>query len=250
MEDFSGKLLRALSTCRSFSPEDALEIIKGMDSKSREKAIEDIFACSDKDTLSIKANADALLRYLEASQYDDDSALIGFCRSIALSAGTALSARKIIEKESKRMERENEEKLRRMERSYTAIFALFTVIVFALAGGLILSLAGMRASYAYGSIEDLRTALLIIGAFFLTVLSIIIKLLSTLVPPMKEKEKRTIPARILSAIKQPITIAMLFLILGLVSGDASIKDSSVSSSRMQSALSNVIPIAEDVIIDL
>ena len=67
---------------------------------------------------------------------------------------------------------------------------------------------------------------------------------------MKEKEKRTIPARILSAIKQPITIAMLFLILGLVSGDASIKDSSVSSSRMQSALSNVIPIAEDVIIDL
>ena len=148
------------------------------------------------------------------------------------------------------MERENEEKLRRMERSYTAIFALFTVIVFALAGGLILSLAGMRASYAYGSIEDFRTALLIIGAFFLTVLSIIIKLLSTLVPPMKEKEKRTIPARILSAIKQPITIAMLFLILGLVSGDASIKDSSVSSSRMQSALSNVIPIAEDVIIDL
>ena len=156
----------------------------------------------------------------------------------------------LIEKEARRLERENEDKLRRMERSYTAIFALFTVIVFALAGGLILSLAGMRASYAYGSIEDLRTALLIIGAFFLTVLSIIIKLLSTLVPPMKEKEKRTIPARILSAIKQPITIAMLFLILGLVSGDASIKDSSVSSSRMQSALSNVIPIAEDVIIDL
>ena len=249
MEDFSGKLLRALSTCRSFSPEDALEIIKGMDSRSKEKAIEDIIACSDQDLSAIRANADALLWYLEASQYDD-SALIGFCRSIALSAGTALSARKIIEKESKRMERENEEKLRRMERSYTAIFALFTVIVFALAGGLILSLAGMRASYAYGSIEDLRTALLIIGAFFLTVLSIIIKLLSTLVPPMKEKEKRTIPARILSAIKQPITIAMLFLILGLVSGDASIKDSSVSSSRMQSALSNVIPIAEDVIIDL
>lgn len=249
MEDFSGKLLRALSTCRSFSPEDALEIIKGMDSRSKEKAIEDILACSDQDLSAIRANADALLRYLEASQYDD-SAQIGFCRSIALSAGTALSARKIIEKESKRMERENEEKLRRMERSYTAIFALFTVIVFALAGGLILSLAGMRASYAYGSIEDLRTALLIIGAFFLTVLSIIIKLLSTLVPPMKEKEKRTIPARILSAIKQPITIAMLFLILGLVSGDASIKDSSVSSSRMQSALSNVIPIAEDVIIDL
>lgn len=249
MEDFSEKLLRALSTCRSFSPEDALEIIKGMDSRSKEKAIEDILACSDQDLSAIRANADALLRYLEASQYDD-SAQIGFCRSIALSAGTALSARKIIEKESKRMERENEEKLRRMERSYTAIFALFTVIVFALAGGLILSLAGMRASYAYGSIEDLRTALLIIGAFFLTVLSIIIKLLSTLVPPMKEKEKRTIPARILSAIKQPITIAMLFLILGLVSGDASIKDSSVSSSRMQSALSNVIPIAEDVIIDL
>ena len=249
MEDFSGKLLRALSTCRSFSPEDAFEIIKGMDSRSKEKAIEDILACSDQDLSAIRANADALLRYLEASQYDD-SAQIGFCRSIALSAGTALSARKIIEKESKRMERENEEKLRRMERSYTAIFALFTVIVFALAGGLILSLAGMRASYAYGSIEDLRTALLIIGAFFLTVLSIIIKLLSTLVPPMKEKEKRTIPARILSAIKQPITIAMLFLILGLVSGDASIKDSSVSSSRMQSALSNVIPIAEDVIIDL
>ena len=249
MEDFSGKLLRALSTCRSFSPEDALEIIKGMDSGSKEKAIEDILACSDQDISVIRANADALLRYLEASQYDD-SAQIGFCRSIALSAGTALSARKIIEKESKRMERENEEKLRRMERSYTAIFALFTVIVFALAGGLILSLAGMRASYAYGSIEDLRTALLIIGAFFLTVLSIIIKLLSTLVPPMKEKEKRTIPARILSAIKQPITIAMLFLILGLVSGDASIKDSSVSSSRMQSALCNVIPIAEDVIIDL
>ena len=249
MEDFSEKLLRALSTCRSFSPEDALEIIKGMDSRSKEKAIEDILACSDQDLSTIRANADALLRYLEASQYDD-SALIGFCRSIALSAGTALSARKIIEKESKRMERENEEKLRRMERSYTAIFALFTVIVFALAGGLILSLAGMRASYAYGSIEDLRTALLIIGAFFLTVLSIIIKLLSTLVPSMKEKEKRTIPARILSAIKQPITIAMLFLILGLVSGDASIKDSSVSSSRMQSALSNVIPIAEDVIIDL
>ena len=248
MEDFSEKLLRALSTCRSFSPEDALEIIKGMDSRSKEKAIEDILACSDQDLSAIRANADALLRYLEASQYDD-SAQIGFCRSIALSAGTALSARKIIEKESKRMERENEEKLRRMERSYTAIFALFTVIVFALAGGLILSLAGMRASYAYGSIEDLRTALLIIGAFFLTVLSIIIKLLSTLVPPMKEKEKRTIPARILSAIKQPITIAMLFLILGLVSGDASIKDSSVSSSRMQSALSNVIPIAEDVIID-
>ena len=249
MEDFSEKLLRALSTCRSFSPEDALEIIKGMDSRSKEKAIEDILACSDQDISVIRANADALLRYLEASQYDD-SAQIGFCRSIALSAGTALSARKIIEKESKRMERENEEKLRRMERSYTAIFALFTVIVFALAGGLILSLAGMRASYAYGSIEDFRTALLIIGAFFLTVLSIIIKLLSTLVPPMKEKEKRTIPARILSAIKQPITIAMLFLILGLVSGDASIKDSSVSSSRMQSALSNVIPIAEDVIIDL
>ena len=249
MEDFSEKLLRALSTCRSFSPEDAFEIIKGMDSRSKEKAIEDILACSDQDLSAIRANADALLRYLEASQYDD-SAQIGFCRSIALSAGTALSARKIIEKESKRMERENEEKLRRMERSYTAIFALFTVIVFALAGGLILSLAGMRASYAYGSIEDLRTALLIIGAFFLTVLSIIIKLLSTLVPPMKEKEKRTIPARILSAIKQPITIAMLFLILGLVSGDASIKDSSVSSSRMQSALSNVIPIAEDVIIDL
>lgn len=249
MEDYFGKLLRALSTCSSFSPEDALEIIKVMDSRSREKAIEDILACSDHDLSAIRANADVLLMYLEASQYED-SALIGFCRSITISAGTALSARKIIEKESKRMERENEEKLRRMERSYTAIFALFTVIVFALAGGLILSLAGMRASYAYGSIEDLRTALLIIGAFFLTVLSIIIKLLSTLVPPMKEKEKRTIPAKILSAIKQPITIAMLFLILGLVSGDASIKDSSVSSSRMQSALSNVIPIAEDVIIDL
>ena len=248
MEDFSGKLLRALSTCRSFSPEDALEIIKGMDSGSKEKAIEDIIACSDQDLSVIRANADALLRYLDESQYAD-SALESFCRSLAISASTALYAGKMIEKEARRLERENEDKLRRMERSYTAIFALFTVIVFALAGGLILSLAGMRASYAYGSIEDLRTALLIIGAFFLTVLSIIIKLLSTLVPPMKEKEKRTIPARILSAIKQPITIAMLFLILGLVSGDASIKDSSVSSSRMQSALSNVIPIAEDVIID-
>lgn len=249
MEDYSEKLLRELSACSSFSPEDALEIIKGMDSKSKEKAIEDIFACSDKDTLSIKTNADALLRYLDESQYAD-SALESFCRSLAISASTAQYAGKMIEKEARRLERENEDKLRRMERSYTAIFALSIVIVFALAGGLILSLAGMRVSYSYGRIEDLRTALLIIGAFFLAVLSIIIKLLSTLVPPMKEKEKRTIPAKIFSAIKQPITIAMLFLILGLVSGDASIKDSSVSSSRMESALSNVIPIAEDVIIDL
>ena len=105
MEDYSGKLLRALSTCSSFSPENALEILKGMDSRSKEKAIEDILAYNNQDLSAIKVNADALLRYLEASQYDD-SALIGFCRSIALSAGTALSARKIIEKESKRMERE------------------------------------------------------------------------------------------------------------------------------------------------
>ena len=83
MEDFSGKLLRALSTCRSFSPEDALEIIKGMDSGSKEKAIEDILACSDQDLSAIRANADALLRYLEASQYDD-SAQIGFCRNSAI----------------------------------------------------------------------------------------------------------------------------------------------------------------------
>ena len=176
-----------------------------------------------------------------------------FGKDIRSTAGTIRAIRKEIRTVSREIRKESEEKLMRMERSYTAIFAVFTVIVFALAGGIFIAMAGIGISYSDGDILHLRTAILIIGAFFLTVLSIIIKLISSLVPPMKEKEKRSLPARIIAALKQPITIAMLFLIVGIVTSDVDNAEADMekrTGSAVQNTLSNVIPIAEDILIDL
>ena len=176
-----------------------------------------------------------------------------FGKDMKSTAGTIRAIRKEIRTVSREIRKESEEKLMRMERSYTAIFAVFTVIVFALAGGIFIAMAGIGISYSDGDILHLRTAILIIGAFFLTVLSIIIKLISSLVPPMKEKEKRSLPARIIAALKQPITIAMLFLIVGIVTSDVDNVEADMekrTGSAVQNTLSNVIPIAEDILIDL
>ena len=169
-------------------------------------------------------------------------------------AETVMIIRREVEAASSKIQKESDARLMRMERSYTAIFAVFTVIVFALAGGIFLALAGIGISYSDGNIVHLRTAILIIGAFFLTVLSIIIRLVSSLVPPMHKKEKRSLPARFIAALKQPIAIAMLFLIAGIVTSEADTAntdtDRGQTSSAVQNTLSNVIPIAEDILIDL
>ena len=204
---------------------------------------------------------DALL--IHEMQNLDDAALeriicnserIDSTREIRNAAETVMIIRREVEAASSKIQKESDARLMRMERSYTAIFAVFTVIVFALAGGIFLALAGIGISYSDGNIVHLRTAILIIGAFFLTVLSIIIKLVSSLVPPMQKKEKRSLPARFIAALKQPIAIAMLFLIVGIVTSEADTAntdtDSGQTSSAVQNTLSNVIPIAEDILIDL
>ena len=245
------KAIGSLAVRSDYDPERTIGIIGECGGISRSAIAEDLRGFDESMLERIAANAAILRRYASAANGNDAAAA---AEAIIEEAGSILAIRSEVRKEAEKIRKESEDRMMRMERSYTAVFAVFTVLVFALAGGLFLALGGLWASYSEGSIEDLRTAILLIGAFFLTVISIIIKLLSTLVPPAKEKEKRNILGRFIAAIRQPITIAMLFLVLGLISSADSSGSGNgydrINGSAVSNTLSNVLPIAEDVLIDL